>query len=253
MPRKLTAVLRKKSLAKKKLLLKQTEMLSLIDAKISWGSRHKITWKLFKKFSWLPENKTIFLWGKYHPLKNVKSQWRKYGLNKKFHPLLDLLLANKIYAERDKTMKQIASEVSELLSEKFDKPVKILPDEVGSLNKFLNIRKTRETERKGKWGGKRTKISKGTLELIKTDLRNLRTGEVAGKHKLDYVTVYRIGVNEGILMPKPNNRQGYFVPIEKRREVDRLLSERKSTLEEIAKKTGVSYYYVQTRKRSIKK
>jgi transposase-like protein len=175
-----------------------------------WG---KITWETFNCFSKLPKKKTLMLWNKYLPsLSQSKGSF--------IHPLIALLISNKLFLEKNKTMAEIASEVRELFS-KLDRPINVSYTFTVELNKFLNIRKPEETERKGLRGGAKKRLSEEKKSLIIDDLKNSNytLTEIANRHKVSYTTVYRMAPEFRQLKTKSKRSDYYRLPPEKKERI----------------------------------
>ena len=237
----------------------QKRLIELIKETLHPKKWHKITWKKFESFSRLPETKTVLLWNRHNPL-NMGSNFRAK------HPLMALLLANKIFLERNKTLKQIAQEVSELLSVRIGNP---FPDNnlvstrishvlAWRLNKYLDIRKRGELDRgkpgSNRWGGKRPKLPGVKRVAILNDIRHSRLSidEIKTRHNVRYTTVYGIGVAEGIYKPKITSRTYHRTPDSTKARVRELLLERRS-IEFITKELHVSKQTVASERKALNK
>ncbi len=226
---------RKPKSKKKKLVSKQ--MLDLIDS-VKKNSK-LVNWKKFFSFSVLPENKTIFLWGRYYPLKKKI----KPGSSFAYNPLIALFVANKIFVERNKSFTEIALEVSELLSKKFEGNIRVSLKFVSEINRFLDLRSFEETMRKGKHGGRRSKVPDQKRNAILSDLRfsSLTVKEIAEKHGVSINPVYQIGITEGLF----NSREARSkVSNKERKTIEFLVKQSGLSFNQIAERTGRSFFTI---------
>ncbi|MFH1663307.1 MAG: hypothetical protein ABH986_00580 [archaeon] len=238
-PSSRTPLLRSLPAKKPKAYSPPTKMLSLLKKTLSdWSS---LKFSDFKSFSLLSENQTIFLWGRQHPLR------KEFIFGKGLaHPLVSLLVANKIVVERNKTLKQIAIEASEILSKRFHRPFKLSENFVNLVNKIFRLRSREELQRKGKWGGAREELSDAMRASIINDLKTSRLSikKIAEKCGVSWFSVYSLGVNEEIIKPKLNEKRGVRVPLEKEALIRKLIEQGELNDKQIAEQAGVSHYTV---------
>ncbi len=136
----------KKPVAKKIPVPKRTkkyvpseQMLDLIVNKT------KIDFNFFNSFSKLNPNQTIKLWNR---------QKEKKSPARAVNPLIELWAANKIVIEKNKTLKQIAKEMSVQLNNASSGKMSVSETGVQNINAFLGLRKKETLNNAGKLAGK---------------------------------------------------------------------------------------------------
>jgi len=192
----------------------------------------------------LPETKTVLLWNRHNPE-------RKLFVNTTHHPFVALLVANKIYLERNKTLKQISSEVFEIISKKVRIQKGLNPPFVEQINRYLKLRSPEELSYFH--GGLRTETSQKQKARVLRLLRENPISRVSSLTGVDYWTVRRIGVENDLFVVKESGSRPYRVPEATRQRTIALIEEGKLKHREIARIVGVSQSFVDVLSRLIKK